>query len=663
MKSAAVTAALVLLGACAGETAHPLANADLSAWGRGDTQAPDGWTLGGPSSGVIAKTPEGATFRSDSTTPVALYQDVPGVEAGAPLQLSARVRTRTPNAANIAVSKGPAWWVDSPRHSGDGEWQELTLNGTSGDSTQALRVHVWARDGATVEVRDVRLAVFPLPWTAHLPGISFSGLLLIALALVVHPRSRRRLAEHITAPARAQEGIRRPENLFSLVGGVFGLCFLITTPPFQVPDEPAHFRRVLQLSQLDLKPVVRDEENGLRRWGAILPVSLIETEKAMRLHEVAFDPHAKLEPQAIVAELGRPYEAEKRDFYSFGAPAMYAPLPYLPQLAGVLLGRALGASPLSLMYLARLFNLVAWLLLVRLAIRAIPIAQWGLFALALSPMSVCMAGSLSPDVPTNALSFLTVATVLSVAFGEEGVIPRRRLLALIGLFVALALAKQIYLFLSVLLLLIPVRKLGSMRRYLGMLAAVGVGQLAVNVGWWAFAMRGHSFHHDDAKPAEQLAYLMEQPWRVVSVTWNTLTSKAGFYATGFVGNLGWLTTPMPNWLVVSYFFALITVALFFAGKVDLKPWHRALAFGTAAAVWIMILVYHYLIWNPPRFPVIEGGQGRYLIPLSPLVLLAMAAPKWRWRANPDAMRWPLAALISVLLVAALIVSAKRFYVE
>ncbi|MBK7858078.1 MAG: DUF2142 domain-containing protein [Archangiaceae bacterium] len=120
--------------------------------------------------------------------------------------------------------------------------------------------------------------------------------------------------------------------------------------------------------------------------------------------------------------------------------------------------------------------------------------------------------------------------------------------------------------------------------------------------------------------------------------------------------------PMPLWVVLTFFGTLAVLALFFAGdRVHLRPWQRALLFAPAPVIWLLILTYHYLIWNPPRYPVIEGGQGRYLIPLAPLVLAAVAGPRWRWRADPAAIRVPLGVVLATVLVVALVTSARRFY--
>jgi len=40
-----------------------------------------------------------------------------------------------------------------------------------------------------------------------------------------------------------------PHKVFLFLGGVFGIIFLLVTPPFQVPDEYQHFLHAYHFSQ------------------------------------------------------------------------------------------------------------------------------------------------------------------------------------------------------------------------------------------------------------------------------------------------------------------------------------------------------------------------------------------------------------------------------
>ena len=102
-----------------------------------------------------------------------------------------------------------------------------------------------------------------------------------------------------------------------------------------------------------------------------------------------------------------------------------------------------------MLYMGRVANLIAYLLLAAAAVRLMPIQKWTMAMVALMPMSVYLAASLSADAMTIGLSLLVVALTLNLALGSERP-DRRSLLALGFLLVLLALSKQAYLGLAVL---------------------------------------------------------------------------------------------------------------------------------------------------------------------------------------------------------------------
>jgi hypothetical protein len=63
-------------------------------------------------------------------------------------------------------------------------------------------------------------------------------------------------------------------KLVLILGAVAGMTMIVITPPFQVPDEGAHFFRAYQTSTGNLK---LENRGGL--IGAELPRSLLETRK------------------------------------------------------------------------------------------------------------------------------------------------------------------------------------------------------------------------------------------------------------------------------------------------------------------------------------------------------------------------------------------------
>ncbi len=652
--------------------ARGLRNPGLTAWGIGELGPPDGWTFGGPGSGSIHRGPAGPPGAASGATvtgsrgDVALYQDLDArALRGHRFRFATWVRASAPEAAQLAVSDGSAWFA-STWHSGTGNWELLTATGTVSDGAASVRFHVWARGASAIEIGGSSLSFEPAPRT---PGRAVVlGSLGLALALGLLLASSRRPIGALTAmlrgaPPDAAPGpwTRRltPERFLLVAGSVFGLSFLVLTPPLQAPDEPAHFIRAFAVSEGHLLPEVRIV-NGKQVAGAQVPKSFFRLQDDTESAEIPFHPERKFDPAIALGALSAPLRADDRAFHDFGAPAMYAPVPYMPQALGILVGTAAGLSPLGLLYLARLANLLCWLGGMWVALRVAPGFKWVFALLALSPMSVFLAGSASPDVCTNWLSFLTVAAFLDAAFHRDAPLTRMDVGRLLVACFLLSLCKQVYLVLSLLLLLVPARKLGGAWRY--SLAFVGLVsiQVGANLLWWYLAIKGHPAVRGGSNPAAQVAFALSDPLRMVGIFLRTQREYAYFYLSSFVGNLGWLDVSLPPWVIYSYLLVAFTTSAFYGLRQGtLSRRHRALLLLVAATVWSMILGYHYLIWSKVGADTIDGGMGRYLIPLAPLVFLAFSGG----RASPDAepIKVRLALFTLLVLGTALAYTMERYY--
>jgi hypothetical protein len=80
-----------------------------------------------------------------------------------------------------------------------------------------------------------------------------------------------------------------PVRFFVITAACFGLLFIIATPPFQTPDEPAHFFRAYQVSQFNL---ILDKKGTT--YGGTFPGQLEKTiDITMTNPTISFIPGAK----------------------------------------------------------------------------------------------------------------------------------------------------------------------------------------------------------------------------------------------------------------------------------------------------------------------------------------------------------------------------------
>ncbi len=187
---------------------------------------------------------------------------------------------------------------------------------------------------------------------------------------------------------------------------IFGTLFIFITPPFQVPDEYMHFYRSYQVSEGRLTAYRVGEDIG-----GYLPRSLVELGDRLP-NGLQRDPNFHLHFQDIWKLRTIPLHPQDQIFVVFGAVSWHSPMNYFPQAAAIAIGRSFGLTPLWLLYCGRGGNLICWTLLAYFAIRLIPIMDWTLMLLALMPMSLAQASSLSADATVNGVCFLFVAAAM-----------------------------------------------------------------------------------------------------------------------------------------------------------------------------------------------------------------------------------------------------------
>jgi uncharacterized membrane protein len=445
----------------------------------------------------------------------------------------------------------------------------------------------------------------------------------------------------------------RPEWVFAPLAVAAGLFMLFVTPPFQAPDESGHFYRAFQLSEGRI--VAERDGNSV---GGHLPQSLYEMASAFG--EGSFKSSRKVNMQTFRSLLGVPFEEEPRVFVNFWNTAVYSPVQYLPQVAGVWMGRAAGLSVLQMTYAGRLMNFLVWLVLVYLAVRTIPVFKWAVVMLALMPMHIFLAASMSGDAMTNGLALLLTALVMRVALSENR-LPVATRVWVVVLCVLLSLSKLVYFPLSAMVLVVPANRFGG-RQKKALFCCLAIGAAVLAEALWACLIRHTVTTIPGTQPREQILFMLSQPWAYLAVVAATLFSYWRAYIDMFIGVLGWLDTPLPLWVYISYPAALAAVALADRGEGGpMRLWQKALLVVFCLVVGGMIVSLQYITSSQLKAGIVLGIQSRYFIPLALPVLLLLYNQKMLPGLN---RRW-LAVAVPVYSLAVLIVACMcivdRYY--
>jgi uncharacterized membrane protein len=293
---------------------------------------------------------------------------------------------------------------------------------------------------------------------------------------------------------------------------------------------------------------------------------------------------------------------------------------YLPQAAGVALGRLVDASPLACFYLARLANLFAAVVLLFFAVRLAPFGKQLFVLLALLPMTMFELASVSCDALTLAGAMFYMALVLRAS---QRVTLRRVDVALVLAASALLLnVKPGYWALVLLVLLIRPAQLGGRTRYAAFVAAN-----AVAVGgafFFVFLLTATDLRVQAVSgPQAQLMFIFHEPLSFLAILWSNLQTDLLKWTIQTVGALGWLRITLPPAL---YLLALVAGPVFLIrmrhDEVGLQPGRRAVLAAVGVAVFLTLAVALYAFLEPTG-SVRVFIQGRYLAPVWLLLLLSV----------------------------------------
>jgi uncharacterized membrane protein len=422
--------------------------------------------------------------------------------------------------------------------------------------------------------------------------------------------------------------------------------------PLAVPDEGAHLYRDYLVA------------DGV--CTGVPAVTIPSIRENAHLDPREFDHHIfwrRLPPDAgggeIVSQTDSAHGRPLPIVSPFHAVNLYSCVPYLP--AGIAIGvsRIWNDSPRRLMYVGRFANLLFFLSMVVAAMRLLPGFALPIAVLALMPMSLHQAASLSADVVTNGIAFVLTAYILRLSITEDaGWLKRGEYLRLTVGFVLAGLCKSSA-GLVFLLLLIPSKRFPSRR--MQWLAITGFTVLAFGVAAaWQPLNRPNGEVYSTVKSAlgihvdENAALLVHRPAVFVSAVFRTIGEFGEEYLEEFVGKLGPLAIRLPVWLPWLYLVLLAAAAISVRAGPQLSGSQRCLlaavfignAVSLFAVVWTTELSQKilgtYILAGRGAIP---GLQGRYLIPFALLPLLAVSG------AAADRVRAPrLAAAVAFSLV-------------
>lgn len=404
------------------------------------------------------------------------------------------------------------------------------------------------------------------------------------------------------------------ENIFLMVVPFVAILFMITMPTFKNHDEYYHWLKAYEVSTGHLMTPIKDGVQGSLMPGGTSEIFAYGTKFGYKNIPDKLKIHLDKENQGIL-------NPDTAAFYSF--------VTYIPQAIGISIGRLVTDNAYLITYAGRIANMLVSICMLYFAIKIMPFGKKVLLIPAMIPIAIEGFTSLSSDAMTISMSFLYIAYIFKLAFGENEKVGIKEKVILLVMSIIIALCKIVYLPLVGLILIIPKDKFknaNNKNKIFDFCIIAGVATI-VNLIWLAIASRYLSqFSGGDSKIQVLLA--LQNPINYLQNILYTINFKGSDYLLAlFGGELGWeefvkLYAIVPYVFIAIYLFTAITDEEL---KEKFKRYQLIWMLLVVLAVVVLIFTSLYVEWTAIGGNFIHGVQGRYFLPILPLVMILLGS--------------------------------------
>ena len=424
------------------------------------------------------------------------------------------------------------------------------------------------------------------------------------------------IAIYIVSAIIKRKNKMKVENIFLMVVPLICLFFLATMPTFKNHDEYYHWLKAYEVSTGHLMTPIED---GIQ--GSMMPKGVAE---------VMPKDWTTMDYREVKEILNVKIDREDKEILNPDTAAVYSFVQYIPQATGIALARIFTDNAYLITYAGRIVNMIVAVALLYFAIKIIPFGKKLILIPAMIPIALEGFTSLSPDAMTISVSFLYIAYVLYLAFSTkvEKLQIKQKLILLI-MSIIIALCKIVYIPLVGLLLIIPKEKFkdnSNKNKIINFIIIAGIA-VVINLTWLTISSRYlATFREGDSKIQVLLA--LQHPIQFIQEFLYTCNINSGNYILSLFGaDLGWgelvrLYTIIPYCFLGIYLFTAVTDNNL---KNKFKKYQIVWIVLVVLAITALIFASLYVQWTTIGSESILGVQGRYFLPIIPLVMLLIGS--------------------------------------
>ena len=390
-----------------------------------------------------------------------------------------------------------------------------------------------------------------------------------------------------------------------------GFIFSISTDVYHMIDEKKHFLSTLNVAvgNFNFKEALTDEE-----------FNNIEFESStVNFAMEYFGKRCSLNMQKI---------PENESIFS--TPAEYSPMLYIPSSIGINIARLLGGSMADVYIAGRMFNIIAYGILLVIMFKLLPLKKNLFYAIYLMPMLLVLAASYSIDGIVVGVIGIFIAYILKLYKENYNKIDLKKFITMVILFLLTLICKSgAYIAISLIVFILPMIKImkenvkirNTVILILLITLFVGIYQTFKIATPSEGDVRG-----GNTSPSKQIEFLLENPTNIVKLYSNYLRLS--------VFNFNWYNDFNLKIFFGQYYsvitFLLFIFILYIAITDNTYTFNKKEKTITSLSFWITFFITTfilYLSYTEVGKLTISGYQPRYLIPVLPLLLMNINSKK------------------------------------
>lgn len=300
--------------------------------------------------------------------------------------------------------------------------------------------------------------------------------------------------------------------------------------------------------------------------------------------------------------------------------ATYCFVQYIPQAIGIVIGRCITKVPVLMAHFGRLSNMIICITLMYFTIKNIPFGKNILLVLSIIPITIEGFATLSADGITFAMACFYIAYTLKIVFDENQRCGTKQVITLAIAGGILALCKFVYLPIVFLALLIPKEKFQSKKEKVIAMTLILLVAIVLNLIWLCYGSIALA-KTDNTGLMPKIMQIIKNPIEYIEKIIYTISQNFNDYIwSALGGQLEWLEQVKLN--VIPYIL-LGLIGIVTVGDKKLKN-----RFTTSQKILICLIILAitgliftsiFLQWTTNKTQI-NGVQGRYFLPIFPLIL-------------------------------------------